>query len=239
MYRQLSPDEKGMTDSLISYALDHEALYTLCDTLKPVSSIRLYSLPLFSADFRQKDSAQQVLMNLQQLANKLSTGNFSFILNPFARKDSIYKMVELYVVRKSRLAEMIRRHAEFYGPIGISPASMPATVLALTENENKYDRWRSYGYLFGYPDYAVDFFVKAGREQDSTRQFVKRDFFQIPVYAANSGYFTYAIPKDYPTNATDSAIYIRAQQTLGIYRMERDKRKSPVYNWVRVLRKTD
>ena len=96
-------------------------------------------------------------------------------------------------------------------------------VLSITENGHQYDRWRSYGYLFGYPDYAVDFFVEAGKSEDSTKQFVKRDFFAIPVYARETGYFTYAIPKGHQPGESDELIRDKARHTLAKYKVQRQK----------------
>jgi hypothetical protein len=222
-YKQLNVEEKVIADSLLLTGLDNEALYTLADTLKPMSSVKMYRLPLLSTNAIQKDSALQALRQLQYIANKLSNHQFQFILNPFERADSIYKNVELYVIRNKTLQKKIAQYQHFYGNLGITPNTNPATVLAITEYEQKYTRWRSYGYLFGYPDYAVDFFVEAGKSQDSTKNFVKRDFFQIPVYSGATGHFTYAIPKGYQPTTLDSSLYFTAQKTLQQYIITRKK----------------
>jgi hypothetical protein len=240
-YKQLSHEEQAIADSLFTTALDHEALYTLCDTLKPISSVKMYRLPLLSTNQLQVDSANQALTTLQKTINRLNGGDWQFILNPFERSDSIYKNIELYVIRKSRMASVIALHQTFYSRLGILPNTNPATVLAITEYENKYDRWRSYGYLFGYPDYAVDFFVQAGKSQDSTKEFVQRNFFAIPVYAGESGYFTYAMPKDYQTTQTDSLMYTKAVSTLEKYKSVRasfyhKQNRSAVKLWKRLLK---
>lgn len=219
----MSKTEKVLADSILLTALDHEALYTLIDTLKPISSVQFYRLPLLSNNEVQKDSAYKVLNTLQNIANKLSVADWQFVLHPFERSDSIYKNVELYVIRKNKLQQILTKQLTFYQSIGIAPNALPATVLAITEYEQKYNRWRSYGYLFGYPDYAVDFFVAAGKSQDSTKEFVKRDFFQIPVYSANSGHFTYAIPKGHQPSMVDSTIYYKAVTTLNKYKASRSQ----------------
>jgi hypothetical protein len=138
-FRSMTNAEKVIADSLILNALDHEAIYTLIDTLKPMSSIQFYRLPLLSNNTVQKDSAYQVLATLQN--------------------------IELYVFRKSKLQQKIEEQTTFYKTLGITSGASPATVLAITEYEQKYNRWRSYGYLFGYPEYAVDFFVNAGKSK--------------------------------------------------------------------------
>ena len=239
-YKNMSPIEKKMADSIIAFALDHEAIYTLMDTLKPMSSVQFYRMPLLSNNKQQKDSAQQATALIQSVVNKLSVADYQFVLNPFQRKDSIYRNMEIYVFRTTRLKSLINTHANFYNKWGITSNANPASILAITEYENKYDRWRSYGYLFGYPDYAVDFFVAAGKQQDSTKEFVKRDFFQIPVYAADKGHFTYAIPKGQLPAAQDSIVYFKAITTLKKYKKMRIRfykkgKHSPVKLWGRLI----
>jgi hypothetical protein len=82
-YRNMSKPEKQIADSLIARALDHEALYTLLDTLKPISSIKLYRLPLLSKNSIQADSAFQALQSIQSAVNKLTSGDIIFVVNPF------------------------------------------------------------------------------------------------------------------------------------------------------------
>jgi hypothetical protein len=223
IYKKFDINNKMLCDSILKEALDHEALYTLADTLKPMSSIQMYRLPLLSTNAIQKDSALKVLQQVQHIANSLSNKHFQFIVNPFERADSIYKNVELYVIRTSTLKKKIEQQKNFYAKLAITENTNPATILNITEYEQKYTRWRSYGYLFGYPNYAVDFFVEAGKSQDSTKQFVKRDFFAIPVYASKTGHFTYATPKGYQTSSIDSAIYSKAIETLEKYKKRREK----------------
>ncbi|MCY1541622.1 hypothetical protein D9M68_773230 [compost metagenome] len=169
----------------------------------------------------------------------MSNREVEFIVNPYKMTDSIYKNIQLYSVRKSRLKSMIRQHKDFYGRLGITENTAAETVLSITEYESKFDRWRSYGYLFGYPDYAVDFFVEAGKSEDTTKQFVKRDFFAIPVYVRETGYFTYAMPKGHIPGAVDSLIYHKAGRTLSAYKVKRQKYfKSSGFKAVNLWQKT-
>ena len=85
------------------------------------------------------------------------------------------------------------------------------------EFEERNDRYRAYGYLFGYPEHAVNFFVEASISEKETGEFVTRDFFSIPVAVGKTGYFTYATPKGYTPIEVDSAIYRAAVSTLDQY----------------------
>jgi hypothetical protein len=223
-YEQMPDAEKKWTDDLLQKGMDNEALYTLLDTLKPMSSMQFHRFPLLSLNPLQKDSALQAVVQIHRILDKMSIGDFQFLLQPFDRTDGIYRNMEIYVIRKSTLRKKIESHQEFYGKWGITPYSDPASLLAITEYENKYDRWRSYGYMFGYPDHAIDFFVNAGKQQDSTSTFVERRFFQIPVYAQASGHFTYAVAKDYQPTTTDSFLYNKAQKTLEKYKVMRPRK---------------
>ena len=42
----MSFEEKNLIDSIFAKALDHEALYTLLDTLKPISSIKFLQISI-------------------------------------------------------------------------------------------------------------------------------------------------------------------------------------------------
>jgi len=219
----------ALADSILAYGLDHEALFTLCDTLKPISSVKLLRYPLVLNKEKvegsplaapTESSHYDEIKKLQWLCDALSYGDVQFIMVPFRMVDNGFRNIEIYVVRKSVFNKTMQRHASFFGQWGFVSSSDPAVVLTAIEFEQKLDRFRAYGHLFGYPAYAVDFFVEAARQQDldSAKKLVARDFFPIPVFAGNRGYFTYAIPKGQAPQAVDSALLFAASQTLELYK---------------------
>jgi hypothetical protein len=233
--RQLAnePFQQALADTLLAYALDHEALYTLADTLKPVSSVKFlrYTIAKDSTQhdgditIATRDSLLKKIRGYQQVCHTLSEGDWQFVLTPFNRTEKNIRNMEIYVVRKSVFAKKIRQHQYFFGQWGFTPNASPAVVLSVIEYETKLDRNRAFGYLFGYPPHAVDFFVEAAKVQnaDTSKPLVKRDFFSIPVFAKATGYFTYAVPKGYKATPVDSTIYKAATQTLQRYKVARAK----------------
>jgi hemoglobin-like flavoprotein len=229
--------DKALADSVLAYALDHEALYSLADTIKPISSVKLLRFALAKdstmkdgdAIITTEDSLLQIVEAHQKVCKALTKGDFEFILIPFNHTEKSMRNMEIYVVRKSRLASVLKTHTTFFGQWGFTPSTNPAVVLTAVEFETRLDRNRAYGYLFGYPSYAVDFFVESTKTQqtDPDKKLVPRDFFPIPVYAGNRGYFTYAMPKGYQPTATDSTILNKAIVTLDNYKLVREKFKSP------------
>ncbi|HRR09408.1 MAG TPA: hypothetical protein PLO56_12020 [Rhodothermales bacterium] len=214
--------EQKVAQRILLHGLDHEALYTLATDLKPMSTIHDFSY--------HTDSLQAAIPQLTLWANigaKLSCNGKKVVLMPFKNEFDGRKYLELLALDIKRVQKEIRRHPLFWAKLGITETTPVELVPLLVESAAKYDRWRGFGYLFGYPDYAVDFFVQAGQEQDSTKQFVKRDFFQIPVFAADKGHFTYAMPKGHTPDATDSTRYIAAKNILGRYRLQRMKHLRP------------
>lgn len=230
-YRKLSDNEKKMADSLILYGLDHEALYTLLDTLKPISSVKMVRYPIASDSTRKPGTVSNIKNHLYldsldsyyHLSQQLTGPKVEFVMIPFKATDKEQKNIQLYVVRKSTLQKCITEQADFFGQFGITINTPAATVISIIEHAQAYDRWRGYGYLFGYPNHAVDFFVQAGKQQDSNGKFVERQFFHVPVFAGNSGHFTYALPKDYTTSDIDSSIYHKASTKLTQYKRSREK----------------
>ncbi|MBL7977417.1 MAG: hypothetical protein JNN12_03685 [Bacteroidetes Order II. Incertae sedis bacterium] len=210
------PSEQKVAQHILLHGLDHEALYTLAADLKPMSTIDDFSF--------HTDSLQAAIPQLTLWANigaKLSCNGKKVVLVPFKNEFDGRKYVELLALDVNRVQKEIRRHPLFWAKLGITEATPVELIPLLVESAAKYDRWRGFGYLFGYPDYAVDFFVQAGQEQDSTKQFVKRDFFQIPVFAAEKGHFTYAMPKGHTPALDDSTRYVAAQKILARYRLLR------------------
>ncbi len=222
-----------LADSVLAYALDHEALYTLIDTLKPMSSVKFLRFAV-AKDSTQKDGDYQIttkdsLLNIiekyQKICQDLSKDDWQFIMIPFARTEKSTRNIEIYVVRKSVFAKKIRQYQAFFGQWGFTPSTNPAVVLAVVEYESKWDRNRAYGYLFGYPAHAVDFFVEAQKIQNASpdKKFVPRDFFPIPVFVQEKGYFTYATPKGYKPVEVDNNLFKAATQTLEKYKAVRNK----------------
>jgi hypothetical protein len=129
----------------------------------------------------------------------------------------------MYVISRKSFEKKLAEYPAFFGQFGITQSSQPAMVITHMENGDTYNRWRGYGYLFGYPGYAVDFFVQAGEKQKETGKFVERRFFHIPVFAGNEGYFTYAFPMDQVSGSIDSSIYRSGYLTLKKYSTKRKK----------------
>lgn len=228
--------DRALADSMLAYALDHEAIYSLLDTIKPISSVHFMRFAI-AKDSTMKDGDKQVVLHdsllhtiarYQKVCRTLSRGDWQFVLAPFKMTDKNYRNMEIYVVRKSRMASVLRQYSHFFGQWGFTPAADPAVILPVVEYESKNDRYRAYGYLFGYPEYAVDFFVESSKktDADTTIRLVPRDFFAIPVYAGEKGYFTYAMPKGHQPGAEDSVIYRKSMTTLEKYRTVRDKYKT-------------
>ncbi|GAB5528072.1 MAG: hypothetical protein Roseis2KO_59440 [Roseivirga sp.] len=220
-----------MANLLLAYGLEHEALYTMLDSLKPMSSLGpVLSYPLAKKDWMadgyrhvvnpQADSIRIALKELDswhRITKELSNEHLQFLVIPFRQPWDEKRHIQVLVCRKDQFRKTLQREALFFGQWGFTANADPATVLTAIEFESENDRYRAYGYLFGYPDYAVDFFVEASIAGEESGEFVTRDFFHIPVAAGDKGYFTYAIPKGYIPGKSDSMIYNRAWATLARY----------------------
>ncbi len=227
-----SNEEKQLADSLLTLALDNEALYTIVEPIKPISTVLNFSLTIARADSipngvreatNPNSDVLKKLTQLQHVVNRLQFGDVQFLLIPFKRAEKGKRYFEVVAVNTKALQKVIARDQSFWAQWGFMPNANPAVILTANEFEERLDRYRGYGYLFGYPEHAITFFVEAARQEDSTKQFVKRDFFQIPVFSSETGHFTYAIPKGYTPTEIDSALYRRATATLQRYKTTRPK----------------
>jgi hypothetical protein len=234
-YEMLSLSDRRKADSILTIALEQEALYTLTTRLKPMSSVGYSFRYSFGKDSTQHDgdasivntkadSIQHMLEDIaswHRIANALSYEDFRFVVVPYKNVYKGKRHIQLLVCRQSLIDSLVQQHQTFFGQWGFTPGIDPHTLITTIEFEERYDRFRAYGYLFGYPAYAVEFFIEADKENERTKQFVKRDFFHIPTYARPDGHFTYAIPKGHKPTEIDSAIYRKGMKTLEAYKLKR------------------
>lgn len=236
-YEMLSAKDKERADSLLAKALDHEALYSLMSDLKPVSSIGFaLSYPLgkdsSDTDGQRKivdisiDSVKMVIDELEswnRVLDALSFDHYQFLLVPFKQVWNGNRNLQVLLCRTDLIDSLLVAQAPFFAQWGFVPDTDPAVLLTAIEFEEKHDRYRAYGYLFGYPQHAVNFFVDASLEQQASGEFVKRNFFHIPVYAKESGHFTYALSEGLQPLPQDSVKYYQAVDILEEYRQIRTR----------------
>ncbi len=233
-FEQLAPPDRLVADSLLAHALDHEALYTIAAPLKPMSSVGSLSLRINPpdsvgvSDATLPTEAQRArLAQWYRVAEVFHCGNVEAVLVPYRATYDGVRYLQLSVVDRARMHAMMVQSADVWNHWGVAPEADPSVVVGSVEHGESLRRFRGYGLLFGYPDYAIDFFVAAAREADETGDFVERDFFHIPVFGADRGHFTYAIPKGHIPSAPDSLRYDFAMQVLDRYRSRRPTYVTP------------
>lgn len=232
----LSEAQISRADSILAAGLDNEALFTLLGAsgaalgalpLKPMSSLdgrrlqvaRPDSIDPGERDVVFADHPDLVEMrDYQEIIGALQCGPLQVVMTPFRITREGVRNLQVVVVHRERLNEDLRERAFFWGQWGFVPGVDPATLVTVVEFEEAGARFRGYGYLFGYPDHAVDFFVEAADHQVRTGDFVERDFFQIPVHSRETGRFVYAVPKGHIPLPEDEAIREEAARTLTRYR---------------------
>lgn len=220
-----------LRDSILQEGLDGEALYTLMGDVKPMSSVVSFSFPIGNGDSSTQldekvlpvDSLRYLarINQIQQAVSLIDLPDLKFVLVPYRSAYSKTRILQLSVVRISKLDSLLEAKSQFFGQYGFAPGADPAVVLSVNEYEKKYERLRGYGYLFGYPDYAVDFFVSAFRESDTTGKHVSRKFFHIPTFERAEGNFVYAYPVDYTPGLQDSVLHQRSETILKRYKLLR------------------
>jgi hypothetical protein len=124
------------------------------------------------------------------------------------------------VFSRSSLRQKISEKADFFSRLGILPNSHPLEVLYAVEYNETSMRFAGYGYLFGYPDYAVRFFVQSSDEERITGKFVERSFVSLPTVRGENR-FVYAVPKNHIENEADKALRAKAEPIFNEYKRRR------------------
>ena len=206
--------------TLLREAADTEALYTLAGGLKPMSS------GFWRCTFEADDPDQVELERVREMLRVLCNDVWYADIQIFEKIHDGERNAHAFVVHQNALAGMIDRHESFWSEWNITPETHPTELVEIVDRMPRADRWRGYGYLYGYPDEAVDFFVEAGVAADDGREMgpgKDRQFMQIPTYAAETGHFTYAVPLEHVPTPTDQALAEGAARILDAYEERRPR----------------
>jgi len=203
-------------DAFALRILDCEGLYTVSCGLKPVSD------GFWETRFPEKhetsdevDRARRIL-ECMPLGPDLEAGVYVFF-TPFKGQ----KIASAFVVHKPSLRRLIVRRKDVFDAIGIDVDTAPQRVMEKIDRAPRASRWRAFGLVFGYPKYAVDFFVEAGEQQAATKKFVERDFVQLPTFASEEGRFVYAVPKGHVERTEDRDLKSSTGEIFSRYRVWR------------------
>ena len=227
---QLPARDRAIAVALLRAASDGEGLYTLAGGLKPVSSDFL--TVTWTVAPAVDSVALDSLAVIRRVADALRCGPISAYVLEYAttytRPDSArYRVADVFLVHRDGLLRTLAQHAAFWRQLGVLDAADGARVLAAVETTPRATRWRGFGYLFGYPDAAVDFFVEAGESQARDGTFVRRDFRRVETFRkfpAREGEpptlssFVYAVPLGAAPTAADSALEAAAALIMRRYR---------------------
>jgi hypothetical protein len=219
---RLPLDLRVKSEALLLKALDSEALYTVVGGLKPMSSgFASFKFTVEKPDLTQIEETRR-LLSVWRCADRLyaDVQHFAAIYDDEKTKEKI-RFAEAFVLNRPALVNKIGQYPDFFAPYGITPGAHPMEVLMTIEHSQQSHRWRGLGYLFGFPLYAVDFFVAAGEEEQRTGKFVERDFYSIPTFVAAERHFVWAVPKGHEEREEDRVIKSRAALILAEYQKRR------------------
>lgn len=204
-------------EALLLKALDGEALYTIASDIKPMSSgFVSMQIKVAAPDVAEAEAVRQIL------AAWTCGDRLIARLHHFSAVYDGARPLEGVVFNTHAMRAMIGRRASFFAPYGITPSADPTEALLAIEYDQTTARLRGYGYFFGYPEYAVDFFAKAADDEKATKQFTARDFVSLPTVSGERR-FVYAVEKDHQQNDADRALAARVNVVYQDYVARRKK----------------
>lgn len=215
---ELPEELQDVALDLLLQALDTEALYSIAGDLKPMSS------GFASLELPTEDGGSAELDDLVRIMGAFRCGSaLEGGVQVFAQDFQGTSFAEALVFRVPRFVDTVEAYPDPFETLGVDPATPRIEVVHAVDVAPDIARFRGYGYLFGYPDHAVDFFVEAAETEAETGEFVERDFVHIPVYDRPTGAFTYAVPVGHELVAADLELAEAAQPVLATYAALRDE----------------
>ncbi len=229
-YERLSPDKRQYAEELLLKALDSEALYTIVGGIKPMSSgFATFSTTASEPRDEKLRSERQATLAKMDMAREIfalwhcGDTDLHADLHHFARVFDGKRTSEAVVFDRRSTAKLVTERAAFFQRWAITASSHPLQLLYAVEYADGPSRFAGYGYLFGYPDHAVRFFVNASVEEEITGKFVERDFYSIPTFTSDTNRFVFATPKGHQEVEADRELRARALKVLAEYRKHRER----------------
>lgn len=196
--------------------LDGEGLYTVVGGIKPMSS----GWASLRVDVASPNPSE--IADLERIVSVMRCGTVRAHVQRFSRVYEGKRYVEAVIVDEPHFARTVAANPGLFGYYGVSPESGPAATLAAFDGDDRSERNRCYGVLYGYPARAVDFFCAATDQQKIDGKLVPRDFVSIDTFLG-SNHFVYAIPKGSPEEESDADLRRRTAPILRTYRAMRPR----------------
>jgi hypothetical protein len=215
-FEALEKRDRMLADSLLYNSLNNTGLHTFTSKLKPMSDIAAFRWQVEPEEDNDHQPIEFIdeYIQLNRIAEAFSCGPLKTVLTPFKRVNNGERYVQMRVYRSDAVNRVIREYPEFWSKWTFAEGSNPAIMIQTMEYESSGNRFRGYGYLYGYPGHAVDFFIEAAESEAETGDFVSRDFIQMPVVSGQTGMFVYAVPEGHEMNETDLAIEAEAKENV-------------------------
>jgi hypothetical protein len=182
------------------------------------------------AQAKQAVSRARTLREIEEIREILALwrcgagdGAFFADVQHFAKTFEGRRHAEAVVFNRANLRRAVREKSDFFSRWAITANSHPLQILYAVETDETGARFGGYGYLFGYPDYAVEFFVRAADSEEFTGKFVERDFYSVPTFSRPTNGFVWAVPKNHAENEIDKAIRAEAAKIYAEYKTRRER----------------
>jgi hypothetical protein len=228
-FEKFSPEKRKVAEELLLKALDSEALYTIVSDLKPMSSgfTNFQTEIRIPRDEKKAEERRNTLAKINDTREilrhfKCGENIFSDIYH-FAKSFEGKRFSDAVMFNRSNLSAMLKSKSAFFERWAITENSHPLQVLYAVDYDETGARFGGYGYLFGYPDYAIRFFVQAADEEDFSGKFVERDFFSNPTFSSPKNGFVYAVPKGQTETEVDKTLKTKAMKIFEDYKTRREK----------------
>jgi hypothetical protein len=238
---RLSPRLRHQSGELLLAALDSEALYTFVGGVKPMTA-NSFGPPFDwfpAADTTRVRDLQQILATWRcgedLYADVLPSGAPPTKTRPHQTSP--------FLVHVPRFREIIRNRIVLFAPYGITDLTPPAAALVSImaqlvptperqEDYHCYTRMR--GHLFGYPEHAIEFYVRYmdARNAPAGERELKGRSVQIPTVTSSAPgatpqqqllSFNYMVPVDAREQADDIALRKVSEAILAEYRKRRER----------------
>ena len=242
----LPPQLREVAEQMLLEALDREALYTLIGGLKAMSSAilteeRQFQLDTAKPQIREFEEFQQIAetwrcgeelwAGISALRHVVPKDRDTPVgIDVLGRKQGV-RTVYGNVLNLPAVRRVIEAHAPLFGYHGLTRRTAPAEMLARIGMLDEIDFNLAFGYLYGYPSHAVEFYSRLLDRARKGQPLKPGEAVNInvPTYSPvmvrgeTGSQFRYRIAPDHQEDDEDRRLRITAAKTLEAYRARRPK----------------
>lgn len=217
-FESLPEGDRAVAERLLTRLLDSDALYTLTTSMKPIGMGFAYRLlPEGEGEVHSEIAAWRRVLPAFRCGEQVEAAVLP--IGPVYRGKQFWQVV---IARRDAVRAVESAHIEYFARYGLDSSRGALAMLQQLDRIPGDPVAEGYGYLLGWPDYAVAHAASA-RSLRRQHRYVPGGSQIIPTFDEKGLQFYWDTPYGHPENEEDTRRKEAARLALEVYREKRTR----------------